>query len=252
MAFTPTRDFLFEVAQGNVPGMAILHKFGENPDIDSAGGYEDIWGGGGHYTGQDATAAETLELFSSDANDTSAGTGARTVEIFGLDAAYADQSETISLNGVTAVTSVNTYIRMNRMVVRTGGTGGGNAGILTCRQTTTTANVMAVMQVGYNQTMIAAYTTQAGCNCFFKEWFASIGNKTNGVATVRLLVRPFGEVWQVKEQIAIAADGTSYVNRIYSIPKNSVGAKADIKIEADSSVNNLAISAGFTVVGILS
>jgi len=247
MAFTPTRDFLFEVAQGNVPGMAILHKFGENPDIDSAGGYEDIWGGGGHYTGQDATAAETLELFSSDANDTSAGTGARTVEIFGLDAAYADQSETISLNGVTAVTSVNTYIRMNRMIVRTAGSGGKNAGTLTCRQTTTTANVMGVIQIGYNQTMIAAWTVPAGEEGYFLQWYAGVANKTSGAIEIRLLVRPFGEVWQVKEETAAAADGTSYVPRVYTVPKNSLAAKSDIKIEADSSVNNMAVFAGFEI-----
>jgi len=60
-------EFYNQVASGKVPGHSALHKFGRNPDID--GGFEDIWNGGGVYTGHNATAAETLEVFSSDGDD---------------------------------------------------------------------------------------------------------------------------------------------------------------------------------------
>ena len=63
------KDFYTEVTKGNVPGHRILHKYGKNPDIDTASGFETIWNGGAAYTGFNATAAEVIEVFSSSAND---------------------------------------------------------------------------------------------------------------------------------------------------------------------------------------
>lgn len=64
-----TADFYTEVAQGNIEGYSTIHKYGVNPDIDIASGFEVLWNGGGDYTGHDCTAAETLETFSSSADD---------------------------------------------------------------------------------------------------------------------------------------------------------------------------------------
>lgn len=65
-----TADFNTEVALGSLEGYSAIHKYGVNPDIDIASGFEAIWNGGGDYTGQDPIVAETLETFSSSANDT--------------------------------------------------------------------------------------------------------------------------------------------------------------------------------------
>jgi hypothetical protein len=61
-------DYRLEISRGNATGMGKIHKFGRNPDIDT-GGFEAIWNGGGDYTGFNATVAETLEIFSSSAQD---------------------------------------------------------------------------------------------------------------------------------------------------------------------------------------
>lgn len=58
-----------EIARGHVNGFEIKHKYGRNSDIDLGGGFEAIWNGGGDYTGHNAIDAETLEVFSSSAND---------------------------------------------------------------------------------------------------------------------------------------------------------------------------------------
>ena len=47
-------------------------KFGRNSDIDGNTSPEDLWDGGGLYTGFNCTEAETLEFFSSDIEDTGA------------------------------------------------------------------------------------------------------------------------------------------------------------------------------------
>ena len=54
-------------------------------------------------------AASLLQVSSGSANDTAAGTGARTVTIVGLDANYNVISETLTMNGVTPVQTVNSY-----------------------------------------------------------------------------------------------------------------------------------------------
>ena len=62
-----TTDFYHEVRNGNVPGHSIVSKFGENPDIDIAGGFETIWDGGGVYV--PPTQARIHDVASSTAAD---------------------------------------------------------------------------------------------------------------------------------------------------------------------------------------
>ena len=72
-----------------VEGYGTVHKFGYNAGIDTNTDPEDIWDVGGLHPGLQTAGATTV--VSSDANDTAAGaggSGARTVEIFGLGAGY--------------------------------------------------------------------------------------------------------------------------------------------------------------------
>ena len=94
------------------PSYKQVYKFGQNAVVGNS--METIWQQGGLYSYP--PSASTMTVSSSDVNDTSAGTGARTVLISGLNASYNEASETIILNGQTAVTTVNTYIRMNRAI----------------------------------------------------------------------------------------------------------------------------------------
>lgn len=245
--------FGLQVARGLIPGHHHVHKFGLNPDIDIASGFEAIWGGGGDYTGFDATAAEVVEVFSSSVADTSAGTGARTIRVYGLDANLVEISEDVILNGVTAVDTVKSYLRLNRVLVLTAGSGGENAGTITVRQSVTTANIFAVMQIGKNQTSIAAYTVPADKTAFLLTWFAALAKKQASFSDVRLLMRGVGSVFQVKEEFNIASTGSSYVQRAFDIPKGDddngdeigINTGTDIKITADTSADNSAIAAGF-------
>lgn len=197
------------VAFFNRDSIKLESKFGNNKDIDTATVPEDLWNGGGLYTGHNAVAAETVEVFSSDANDTSAGTGARTIRIIGLDADYNEQSETVTLNGLTAVDTVNTYIRLQRALVLTAGTGGANAGTITARQKTTTANVFFVMPIGQNQTHAGAFTIPAGYTGYITQALFDINRAGTGggafdrSADVDIYCRPFGGVYNSKFPVSI-------------------------------------------------
>ena len=89
---------------------------------------ETIWGPSSAYARLSAGAA--MEVVSASANDTSAGTGARTVRVTGvLGTTYLPFSEDIILAGATPVPLVNTTaIAINSLRVLTAGSGGTNAG----------------------------------------------------------------------------------------------------------------------------
>ena len=245
MPAATSTDYFVEVARGNVSGHSVVHVFGENPDIDA--GQEDLWGGGGDYTGFNATGAETVDVFSSDAADTSAGTGARTVMLYGLDASFAEQSETVTMNGTTHVVSVNSYIRLDRVKVLTAGSGGENAGVLTVHQTTTTAVVFAAVPIGFNHSLIAAHTVPAGKTGYFLDWFAEMAGGNNASSQCRLRMRPDGSVFQVMEIVALEDGGDTAIHRGYAAPKNTILEKADIVVSADADTANTAVSGGYTL-----
>jgi hypothetical protein len=111
-------------------------------------------------------AALQMTVSSADADDTSAGTGARTVLITGLDANYAVISETVTMNGQTAVTTTNSFLRINSMLVTTAGTSLANEGIIYIGTGTVTSGVPAtiynVIAAGFNNATSSQYTIPAG------------------------------------------------------------------------------------------
>ncbi len=217
-------DFKYRVARGEMPGRSIANKYGKNPDIDTGSAPEDIWNGGSVYTGFPTGAAEALEIYSSDAADTSAGTGARTVEIYNLldSTGAAMPNKTVTLSGTTPVDvdGVVAYYRGgSRMKILTAGSGGENAGTLTLRHKTTTANIFAVMPISNNQTAIGAYTVPLGKTLYIDSVNARIGRASGaaGSAVMRLLARPHGGVFntvinpEVTTEGPYTNDGTWYV-----------------------------------------
>lgn len=107
-------------------------------------------------------------VVSTSANDTSAGTGAQKVTINYLDTSFVLHSETVTLNGLTAVNTVGTNIAyIESMVVSQVGTGGGNAG--TIELFTTTAgggSIWASIAISDNQTFWAHHYVPSGVTCY--------------------------------------------------------------------------------------
>lgn len=188
---------------GFIGGQSIVTKFGTNSDIDTGTVPEDIWEGGGAYNGW-ATAAEICQIASASANDTAAGTGARTVQITGLDANYDVQSETLTLNGTSQVDTVNSYIRIHTATVLSAGSGGVNAGILTVRQKVTTANVFLSMVAGRNQTNCSAYTVPAGFTAIMEKITSAPGTSSVTSLEGAIWTRTFGQVFRSRRPFFIS------------------------------------------------
>lgn len=162
MSFANQTYVLERIAAGKVPGATAIYLQGLNGTPTTT--FETLWPESNAYTFL-TTNFSTPYIASSDANDTSAGTGARTVTISGVDSTYAVKTETLSLNGQTSVNLVNSYIAINSMVVATAGSGGVPAGVIRIGTGTNTSGVPAVVHghiaAGYNEMKAFMYTVPA-------------------------------------------------------------------------------------------
>lgn len=185
-----------EVMKGRVAGQYIIPKFGRNPDID---GVEDIWNGGGDYTGFPTGTAEEFQVFSSDVNDTAGGTGAQATRWYYLDDDYNmfDASGNylyfdVPMSGTTSVNTGTTGMRIWRGLVTSSGSGQTNAGNITARWRTTTSAIFAVMPIGFAQTDVSNFTIPAGYVGYLKRYSSSMDDNTANSANLAIKVRDFG------------------------------------------------------------
>lgn len=105
---------------------------------------------------------------STSANDTSAGTGARTVKVTYLDTSFVLKTETITLNGTTAVnTAASDMAYIEKMEVASVGNTGGNAGTIQLwTQTAAGGSVWASIAASDNQTFYAHHYVPTGVTCY--------------------------------------------------------------------------------------
>lgn len=117
-------------------------------------------------------AAYALDVSSSSAADVT--TGAKTIEIYGLDAGWNPVSEIVTLNGQTKVTTTTLFRRVFAAIVQTSGTGRLNAGDIYIGKTGTGGTItggvpatltsyMLKMLVGNNFATNGLFTAPAGC-----------------------------------------------------------------------------------------
>ena len=120
------------------------------------------------------TTASVMKVSSASTNDTSAGTGARTILVSGLDSSYNAISETVTLNGQTAVNTVNSYLRITYTEILSTGSGNAQAGTIYVGTGVVTAGVPATIywqsDTTYNNWAFAGYTVPAGYTAYLTSY----------------------------------------------------------------------------------
>lgn len=154
-----SEDLGLQIARNQIEGHEIRHIFGYNPDVDSAA-EETVWTAGGLYVPNSTPVI--MSVSSSSANDTSAGTGARTIYILGINSTGGEVNEVVTLNGQTAVNTTHTYVCIQSCQVMTAGSTGHNVGNINIGTGTVTAGVPATMYgqiyATENQSLMGYYT----------------------------------------------------------------------------------------------
>lgn len=236
-AMAAQEPYELQVAKGQIVGASPINKFGANSNVGTT--EETIWTNGGNITWP--AAAFTAYIVSSDAADTSAGTGARTVTVSGLDADYKDTTASVTLNGTSAVAISGTWLRINRAFVTSSGTGGAAAGTVTIQDVGATV-VYANLGVG-NQTQMAVYTVPAGHTLYVDQitFTAAVSTGTNS-AVVKLITRDFGSNTFRTRYIADLQSGELINSLQYPL---ALPEKTDIEARAVMSAGTASISAFF-------
>lgn len=235
-----TSDYI-NVSRGLIANTTRLQRTGYSAAIGSSA--QTIWNEAAAYVFP--AAAGVLTVSSGSASDTSAGTGARTVTITGLDANFNVLTEVLSLTGQTAVSTVNSYFRVNLVQVTTAGSGGSNAGVIYIGTGLVTAGKPATIYnsvaIGFNVSRTAVTTIQAGMTGYLLQLLAS--TDTAGTQ-VQLLTRPAGSVFVVARifQLGVGA-GTV---QTYDLPAG-FAAGTDIIAQATNAGTNVKVACQFEV-----
>jgi len=225
-----TRHIYLDIARGVRPDAYLVHKFGRNADIDTDTVPESVWSGGGLYPWSEFDSTQTLYCQSSSADDDS------TLTIEGLDDNFARQTETVTLDGTTTVSTSNTFRRVFRMVYN-GGTA--NVGTITAKTTSGSGTTVAQIDAGLAQTTMAVYTIPANHTGYLISGDITI----NAFRDIQLqfFVREFGSPFRIAHMAETRGTYRYDFNAPMAIPE-----KSDIDVRVtDVSLSNSRATANF-------
>jgi|WetSurSiteA1Bulk_404760.scaffolds.fasta_scaffold01970_1 hypothetical protein len=242
--------YLYDIAEGNIPGHSEFEMFGYNPDIDISA--EDVWGNGGLYVFP--TVAQQMELVSSSAEDDPdkggavAGTGIHTVTIYYLNNLYEAKTEDINLNGTGVVTTVATDIfRVNRIKAKVVGSSGVAVGTILLRHLSDSP-VYSSIDIGNTRSRNSIYTVPLGKTLYITSLAGGCGAASSSTATITLHATYDHEAAALRTFFlphaeVIIGSGTGGVVRHFEIPLK-FPEKTNIKCRATTTANNSIVSVG--------
>ena len=240
--FGLTEPFELQVSRGQITGHRSVTIFGYNPDVDTA--RVTVW----PYTGIIPLPAVALQMkvSSSSANDTANGTGARTVYLEGLDADHKEINEIVTLNGQTAVLTVQSFLHINQAYVATAGSTLSAEGDIYFGTGTVTAGVPAtvydLIKFDYNQRITGSYTVPAGFTAYLSQGLFSAG-QPGGSAQVSGRLMTVGADG-VRRTIAITTVNNGSADYVFEYPE-AIPEKTTLEATAQASSNNNAASSMF-------
>jgi len=225
------------IAEGAVAGHTEFHQFGYTSSTTST--QSDIWLGTGTYAWP--TTAQQMRLVSSSTQDSSTGTGIRTVTIYYLDGSYNSHTETVTLSGTVAVDTVATNIfRVNNFVATTTGSSGQAVGQISLGNLAGTV-FYRYIATGYTQDRGSMFTVPLGMKLYINDFYLGVGQLTatqTSRATLRATYNPFSKSMStaglVFYPLAEIESTNGSVVRTFDVPMY-VPATVDVKISIVNS-----------------
>ncbi len=180
------------LSRGRIPNVTLVHKYGGIVGVGTT--LTPVTNAG---TYQMPTSATALEVVSSDnTNDKAGGAGALQVTIEGITDWNSDPvQEVVTLNGTTAVPTVNSYLRVYRARVTSSGsyangTTASHTSTITVRTASAGATWVTIVPFdafGLSQTSVGAYSIPAGYRAYIANYNISVSS--NKTADVVLMTR---------------------------------------------------------------
>ncbi len=171
--------------------------------------------------------AETVDVASDNVNDTLAGTGLRTLRLFGLDVAGNNQNEIITLTGQTEVTSAKIYSAINPPGFRGLTTGSENkslGNIFIGNGTFTSGvpdTVYFVGEAGHNKGLTGYYTIPTGGTLFIRQLTMTMVG-SNKQAKIHFETSSDGILWITENEFGLES-GVAFQGQIKAVPGITAG-----------------------------
>ena len=223
-----------------------IEKFGANLSVGAD--IETIWETGGIY--EYLTVASTVSAISDDSGDTVTGTGARTIEIQGLDSNYNTVTEIISTNGTSSgPASTNEFLRIYRALVKTAGSTSTNEGHIDINAGSTTVISIGtkgtgVNKEGFGQSQTSVYTIPAGKTGYITQWSVGSSVYNSGVQAFLMLSEPNdGPIMRTKDIMFL----NNFSIKDYKVPLQALE-KTDIEVRAYDTATGVPVSTSYNVI----
>lgn len=228
--------FDLQVARSQIMGHSILSIFGYQAAVTTTP--IAVWENAAAYVYP--TVAGQMTVVSTSASDDTLAK----ILISGLDANFAPISEVIALNGTTGVTTVNSYLRINSMVLTSAGTSQNtNVGTITAKQS---SNTVAQINIGIGKSQSTVYTVPAGYTFYLDQVEVNSSNSYTSATILTYKVQTINNTNGVK----IVALQQPFV-AIYTITRPTdpfaYAEKTDIQWQLSTSTGSVA--AGIIVAG---
>lgn len=222
----PTLQTGLAIAIGEFNDTTAINKFGYNSQVGSI--WETVWDGNNTYTY--IASAGVASATSSDTDDNGG-----TVTVYGLNAAYEEVNETLTIGGSAGTVE---FYRIHRAIMTTANTGDANVGTVTI---TADSKSAAIISPDIGQTLMAVYTVPTGKTAYLVQ--VDAGSSKDLEHEIRLVIKQNGGVWNTKMYFT-KRGGFDAVK--FEIPIE-IPAEADVELKAKASATS-AVSGGFELV----
>ncbi len=235
-------DFFLAIATGLVDGFKHVHKFAENQNVWTS--WVTIRGYGSIY--EYLTAATKLKAASTSANDTAAGTGARTILITWLDANFHEIEEIVTLNWQTPVETIKEFYRVNKTSVLTAWSSNAQAWNIYVWTWTFTAwvptqTISWSLQENW-QSLNSYHTIPAGYTWFIRIWKASAPSWKS--ADIKFYSREIWGIFKVQHTLSLYQNNYDYN---FIIPR-PIPEKTDIEARAISTASGTKVTFAYDLI----
>lgn len=252
----PMADDDLLIALGVYPKLSHVNKFGRSTNVDTDTP-TDVWDRANTVDNQDIwvvpTTAVIHNIKSTSVSDAAGGVGARTVNVCGLvDFDTNEVAEIVTLNGITDVPTVNSFVLIHRMEVLTKGATSANVGIITATAVGGGNPITAQINIDEGQTLMAIYGIPSTQKAFMTNFYGSVqrvGTGRDVIIKVLSNREPQDELlnFNTKHVFTINGGGSSDIQHFLK-PYKVFEGPCIIKMQAEGDANNMDVSAGFDLI----
>lgn len=238
-----TKEYRYEVAMGNVYGSSTWNKFGYNADINGVAEIVASFGG----TFNIMKTADTLNVVSTANSDNSGGQAARTIVLVGIDANGDYQEETVTMNGQIPVTTVNTWLGINRALVASVGTFNYNAGNITISDTSAIFGTQAQIPSMKGITQQSIFHVPSGYK-FLSDWLEINASRQGATPFIQVFGYVYDRSSNVRQQIFTTSTGDGQSSELQLTPSQPFVINEDsvLYFEATSNQTNTLVALRFS------